>query len=492
MYWHNYTLERRSLVQGTISTTRHLAQLVDAKLQTAVAVLEALAVLPSLRSGNLDNFLLDSIHGGPPEWLAGLAVTDLKGRVLYDSTHRNYEWASWDRKYYVDVPTVPKISEPYLGGFAQEPVVAVTVPVEVRGEHVLNLTGLVRVQEFTKLHLALPVPDSWLVSIVDEHGHIISRTTNLPQYFRMPGNASLLSAMGGSDEGLFNGATVDGRRVLGVFSRAASSRWVVAIGIPAEDLATELRLRLVLSSIALLLATAVAVVAVWVVARKIALTVRELRTPALALGRGETPALPQFYFKEAEEVGSELLRAADLLQSAQHRANHDALTGLPNRVLFKHLTDQQLAVAQRTNAPFSVLFIDLDGFKKVNDSLGHQAGDELLIQVAQRMRTQTRAADAVSRHGGDEFAVLLFGAGSDDGVQVAEGLLDAISFPYRISGQSCLVSASIGVATYPLDGITTEALLQKADTAMYVAKARGKHRVVAASKLSLDENKKTF
>lgn len=167
------------------------------------------------------------------------------------------------------------------------------------------------------------------------------------------------------------------------------------------------------------------------------------------------------------------------LQGAQYRANHDALTGLPNRVLFKHLTDQQLAVAKRTNSPFSILFIDLDGFKKVNDSLGHQAGDELLIQVANRMQTYTRAADAVSRHGGDEFAVLLFGANAKDSMKVAEGLLEAISFPYRLSGEACSVSASIGVATYPEDGQTVDALVRSADEAMYTAKAQGKHCVVA-------------
>lgn len=489
LYWQNYNLQRQALSQQTLESARNIARLVDARFGAVEAVLQSLAVLPSLRNGKLDDFLVESSYTSPPEWLSALAVTDLSGRVLYDSSRRSEDWTPWDRKYYPSGLAVPKVSEPFFGGIALEPVVGVSVPVAVQGKHVFNLTGLVRVQEFTKLHLGTNAPESWLFSLVDEHGHIVSRSTYLPRHFRNLANPSLLDAMSESNEGFFDGTTAEGKPVFAVFSRAPKSRWAVAIGIPAKELGAQLQRTLIVSGTFFVLAIAIAVWAVWTVARNISSSVRELRAPALALGRGETPQLPRFYFREAEEVGDELLKAADLLHSAQYRANHDSLTGLPNRVLFGHLTEQQLAVAQRTGTPFSVLFVDLDGFKNVNDTLGHQAGDELLIQVAKRMQTHTRAADTISRHGGDEFAVLLFGTDAENAFNTAEGLLDAISFPYRVNGNSCTVSASIGVATYPVDGKTIESLLQSADQAMYAAKAQGKRRVVPYRALQLQSDR---
>lgn len=480
LYWKNYSLERQALVQQSVSSARNIALLVDAKFGAIEAVLHSLAVLPSLRDGDLDKFRVESAYLSPPEWLNGIVLTELGGRIAYDSSRTPQARGSIDQGQYLNGSSAPGVSKPFMGGFPIEPVIGVTVPVEVRGQHVYNLTGLVRTQEFTKLHLTAEAPDSWLFSIVDQNGHIVSRTTNLPAYFGHLANPSLLRAMRGGDEGAFDGATVEDRPVLGVFSRAPGSRWTVAIGIPAEELSARLRLTVLVSGAAVFFALVIAMLAVWAVARNIARSVHGLRAPALALGRGESPQLPGFYFREAEEVGHELLKAADLLQNARHRANHDPLTGLPNRELFGHLAEQQIAVAQRTNATFSILFIDLDGFKNVNDTLGHQAGDELLIQVARRMRVHTRAADTISRQGGDEFAVLLFGTGEEEGIRVAQGLLEAISFPYRLDDNTCTVSASIGVATYPADGRSVEALLRSADHAMYTAKARGKNRVVAA------------
>lgn len=165
----------------------------------------------------------------------------------------------------------------------------------------------------------------------------------------------------------------------------------------------------------------------------------------------------------------------------EYLAFHDALTGLPNRALFTDRITHALAKRSADGTPPAVLFLDLDGFKKVNDSAGHAAGDELLIQAARRLRAAVRAEDTVARLGGDEFAALLEGdAGACDSRtrEVAERLLSALTMPYRLAGTEAMVTASIGLAV-ATPGITPAELMRNADLAMYGAKAAGKGHIQA-------------
>ena len=156
-------------------------------------------------------------------------------------------------------------------------------------------------------------------------------------------------------------------------------------------------------------------------------------------------------------------------------AHHDALTGLPNRTAFIEHMDVQLPAARAAGARLALLFIDLDHFKRVNDSLGHLVGDALLQTVAQRITGTLRAGDLVSRFGGDEFLVLLTGGMPMAAVQeVAHKLLAAVGAPVEVEGESISVTPSIGVAVFPRDGDTPDELIKHADTAMYHAKARGR------------------
>ena len=165
-----------------------------------------------------------------------------------------------------------------------------------------------------------------------------------------------------------------------------------------------------------------------------------------------------------------------------HLAHHDALTGLPNRVSFMECVERAMLATAKTHAPMALLFIDLDHFKRVNDSLGHLVGDTLLRTVAARITACLRATDVVARFGGDEFVVLLAGLAHDgqhaaQAEEVARKLLECIALPLVAEGRPLSVTPSLGIALYPGHGSTAEELVKHADSAMYRAKARGRATV---------------
>ncbi|MDD2684697.1 MAG: diguanylate cyclase [Gallionella sp.] len=161
-------------------------------------------------------------------------------------------------------------------------------------------------------------------------------------------------------------------------------------------------------------------------------------------------------------------------QRITHLANHDALTGLPNRYLLEDRFKTVLAACRRGEMKTAVMFIDLDKFKPINDTLGHKVGDLLLVEVAQRLRNSIREVDTVSRHGGDEFIILLAGiSGVADTEVLVKKLLESVIRPYEILGNTLTISASIGIAVFPDDGDDMDVLLKHSDIAMYIAKQKG-------------------
>lgn len=167
-------------------------------------------------------------------------------------------------------------------------------------------------------------------------------------------------------------------------------------------------------------------------------------------------------------------RAEELIQ---HMALHDTLTGLANRVLLKDHLKQAIAMADRHQGKIGLLFLDLDNFKPVNDALGHETGDEVLREIARRVRTAVRETDMVARFGGDEFVVLLPQLpDTRDASVVARKIIAEVRRQVVVRGGECIVGVSIGVAVYPDDAKDIDALLVKADNAMYLAKGKGGNR----------------
>ncbi|CAM3320230.1 EAL domain-containing protein [Halomonas lysinitropha] len=158
-------------------------------------------------------------------------------------------------------------------------------------------------------------------------------------------------------------------------------------------------------------------------------------------------------------------------------AQHDALTGLPNRLLLTDRLNLAIAQAERDGTSLALMFLDLDRFKQVNDLMGHELGDQVLHQAAQRLKACVRASDTLSRQGGDEFLIVLPNIGSPEtAVPVARKLLDTLITPFSLGDREMVLSGSIGIACYPEDGTDADSLLRNADAAMYVAKDLGRNR----------------
>jgi len=176
---------------------------------------------------------------------------------------------------------------------------------------------------------------------------------------------------------------------------------------------------------------------------------------------------------EREVFQAELDAAGRTTEELRDLANHDGLTGLPNRSLLYDRLAHAITRSRRQSSHIAVLFLDLDGFKKVNDSLGHGFGDRVLVELASRIRTSVRAGDTVARFGGDEFVVLLDGvSGVPDARRVAAKVVQAVQEPYRFGSEEARIAASVGVGIFPGDGTSCDELLRTADTAMYREKQR--------------------
>ncbi len=199
-------------------------------------------------------------------------------------------------------------------------------------------------------------------------------------------------------------------------------------------------------------------------------------------GQGRAPRLPTAHDRHCVEAVARLAGIAIERQRSEqrirHMAHHDELTGLPNRALLNARLAQALGQARRSGRPLALLFLDLDGFKYINDSLGHEIGDRLLRTAAVRLQAIVRPGDTVARLGGDEFVVMLVDLRqAEDAAAIAHEIVQALSRPLRADERTLHVTASVGVATFPADGDSAELLLKHADAAMYRAKAHGRNGV---------------
>ena len=191
--------------------------------------------------------------------------------------------------------------------------------------------------------------------------------------------------------------------------------------------------------------------------------------------------------KSIEKLQDEVLEHQKTQEQIKYIAYHDTLTGLPNRNLLNELLVHSITLAERNNKCMAVLFLDIDGFKMINDSKGHGMGDQILQEVAERLLKTLRKSDVIARHGGDEFIVIIEELDNCSGVElIANKIINCFQEPFHLENQDYFLTTSVGVAVYPADGQTPDMLIKNADIAMYKAKENGKNQYLFCTPVMKD------
>jgi diguanylate cyclase (GGDEF)-like protein len=460
--------------------------LLDRDFASTQAALQALGTSHRLATGDFAGFhsrareVLRNIHA------ENIVVWDASGQMLL-TTSLPYQQQgpgmlsppSLKRTLDMDKPAV---SDLFLDPVSAHLTFSIAVPVTQEAMPRFSLNSSVEPAQLARLLTEQKFPASWRATILDSTGSVVARSFEIEKFQGKKVSAGLLTALKASFEGSQEGKTLDGTPVLTVFSKSPVTQWAVVIGIPLEELTAGLRHTLLWLIAASLAALLLGISSTWHFGGRVAGSITALIAPARALGRGEAVTVPELHFAEAHELGRALLDAAATLQQSQYRARHDVLTGLTNRAYFEAVVNQQLAVCRRDHSTIAILYIDLDGFKAVNDEYGHEAGDQLLCQVALRLKSAIRESDLTARLGGDEFAVALIHSDVDSAETFGKQLIETLSRDYQLGAVTASISASIGVAAFPVSAQHIDTLLIRADKAMYQAKAAGKGRVCVAIK----------
>jgi diguanylate cyclase (GGDEF)-like protein len=481
---YDYNEDSERLTENSTVTARAIMSAVDRDLAGMQAALLALATSPHLATDNLAAFYDQAQDVLKLQKSDNIVLLDAKGQQLINTL----------RPFGSKLPntTNPALRQVFETG---APVIADLFHGPVRGEYVLTvavpvfhgdtvayaLVAAVWPERVARLLGQQRLAADYIATVFDRTGTILARTNQMERLVGQKAPPQVLARMQETLEGSLERTSEEGVPVMTVFSRSTLSSWTLAFDIPMQSFTGELRRELGWLALCagLLLCGSLAVA--WLIGSRIAGAFQKLAAPALALGSGEAVIVPQLNLREADEVGQALTRASAMLMAAQHRANHDILTGLANRALFEEILNHQLAICGRTDRSLAVVYIDLDGFKPVNDAHGHAVGDDVLCLVAARLKEAIGESDLAARLGGDEFALILVNTALPAAQALARNVMQSLSEPYRVGAFRIEISASIGIASYPESGTAVEALSLRADEAMYKAKAAGKQRFAIAS-----------
>jgi diguanylate cyclase (GGDEF)-like protein len=481
----DYEQDKNQAAVEAVGRARAVMSAVDRELAGIQAALTSLGTSPYLRRGDFAAF-----DGQARQVAAGIAVNNI---VLIDASFQ--QQMNTLRAFGSALPIegnqtlravfkthAPVTTNVFLGPVAKRPLVAVAVPIH-DGEVVRYvLAAGVWPEQLSAILNGQHLDPSWIGAIFDASGTIVARTHQMQKFVGAKGAPALVERMQQVREGYLETKTLEGTPVISAFSRSAVSQWSVALGIPSKGFAQALWGTLSWLLVAVVVLATLSLALAWRVGSAITESIAKLAQFAGTVSRGErVDALPDLGLKEANDVGEALRSTLQGRLAAEHKAHHDMLTGLANRALFYAMTDSQIGLCRREGKNLAVLFIDLDGFKRVNDEHGHEMGDRLLIEVASRLKSVVRASDLVARLGGDEFCVLLFPADVTAAQAKGRAVVDAVSEPYFISQRKLQISASVGVAVFPECGESGEQLLKRADEAMYRVKTAGKRGVAVAA-----------
>lgn len=480
----------------------YVARDIDQKIVARQRMLKQLA--SELPLGLLDRphelrMWLRQHHDLQPLFSQGLIVTDITGLAVADYPalpHRAGTYLS-DRDYIRKaIAGEMTVGRPVAGELGKEPTVSMAVPVrDAAGRLRGVLAGMTETAApgFLDLLQQMHIGETGGISLISPQDQIVVAAT-IPELRLQPTMPPGVKPFHDRPSGSSLTVTPQGIEEIAAFASVPSTGWVVVAHLPAaEAFATLKRTQDIVlrnARIFFFLFLTILVIGLIVMLRPLARAANH----AERMTRGELPLAP-LPIKSADELGhlmGAFNRLLEKLLASQaelvQMANRDALTGLPNRVLLSERMSQTLARSRRNRTALAVLFLDLDGFKPINDRFGHEAGDGALVEVAQRLSIVVRGDDTLARVGGDEFVLVISDLDPETeqaesaACAVAAKCLEAIDPPIAIKGELLSVGISIGIAMG--DGESSfDELLSIADSAMYRAKRSGRRRYVLAPHL---------
>jgi diguanylate cyclase (GGDEF)-like protein len=477
LIYNDYKAARTAFIRNALATAQANAQEVDREFSVVEAALAALSTSPSLAAGDLRAFHQQATELSEKQAIFNIILEDFSGQQLVNTLLPFGSALPQDKNgaalTYIREHRKNLISNLFTGPVSKRQVVSLGVPLRTGTPAPYVLSATITVDRFSALLAHQSYPSHWITGVLDTNGVITGRTADVKKTVGQKAGPEMLKRLK-LPYGDFATQTSDGKPVQVVFAKAATSGWIVAIGIPLENLYAELAQKLGTLVLGTCLLLGSGFFTAWYLGSKIKKSIRRLVAPSLALGAGESIEAAVYGLREADEVGAALVQASRMHQLAQHQAMHDALTGLPNRAMLYEFLERQLGLCERNAVPLSLLYLDLDRFKIINDTHGHAVGDQLLQQASARLTSVLRKSDLAARLGGDEFAVVLVGV--DDAAKVVEKLNHIMAQPYIIEDIELLAGASIGVAHFSKTHYSSHSLLVLADENMYKAKHERKQR----------------
>ena len=482
LIYSTYTVRRTQIDQETGLQARAVMADLEREISTIESVLKVLATAPELANGDLASFHQRASLALAPGIAYNFIVMDPQGRQLVN-TLRPYGSplpsagapAGFDRVF---TQRATVLTDLFVGPVVKRYAIALSVPVVVDDKVVYSLSIGLDPGRISALTMRQGLREGWLVAVLDSSGTIVGRSRDADRFTGEKAVAEVLGLLKSGGDGNMLSNTKDGIPVYSAYTTSNRWRWQVVVGAPQSVLTGDVLRSLSTILIGILTALGLGLWLARRITRRVLKAVHQLNHAAVLAGRGEDAPQPLIQLEETQAVGEAIVQAAQAVRQLRFQAQHDALTGLPNRLMFEEVAEHSLSYARRKSQGLAILALDLDGFKAVNDTLGHSKGDQVLTIAAKRIGEAIRGADVAARIGGDEFIVLLTDVNGDTALETAHRIIALVSQPYP--DVPVRVSTSIGIALYPMQGTVLGALVTAADAALYRAKRDGKGCAVFA------------
>lgn len=510
---YDYQHRQQQLNENLISRARAMVQSVDSQLLRTRALAQVLASFGGVPTGDLSAFHARARLAISDTGLGlNVVLTDRSGQQILNTIAKldqplpmHGDPAAIQQVF---ATAQPVISGLYTGAHVKELGIHISVPVIDNQEVTSVLSVGVLASEFDDVLIAQNFPAEWVAAVFDNSGTIVARTHSPEIFVGQKGPPDYIRNISQALEGVTRRVSPEGFALSSVWSRSATTDWSVGIGIPTALVETELRRDMTWLAAAAIVLLGITLTLAFKVARNITDSVQALKAPALAMGEGEILPEPLVSIEEVAQVINAIHKAATLLKRrsldlelAQRtnmrelerqvddrtqdllQANHkleqvaitDDLTGLQNRKAVYARLRQEFLRLKRSGRGYAVLYLDIDHFKHINDTFGHETGDQVLCQVAEVLVASMRESDLVARHGGEEFLIVLQDTDMAGALTLAEKIRLAVSsHEFPLVRQ---VTVSIGVTIAACEDSGGEDAVRRADAALYQAKAEGRNRV---------------